>query len=43
MNSVHILCRELGEMPILGIFEQIAEGVSAMEHDSTFGWFLITC
>jgi len=37
MNSVHILCRELGEMPILGIFEQIAEGLSAMEDERTFG------
>ena len=30
-------------MPILGIFEQIAEGGSAVEHKRTVGSFLLTC
>jgi hypothetical protein len=28
---------QMGEMPILGSFEQIAEGLSAMEDERTFG------
>lgn len=32
-----------GEMPIIGSFEQISEGLSAAEHKSTVGSFLLTC
>jgi hypothetical protein len=35
--TVHFLFNQNGEMPIIGSFEQIAEGLSAMEHESTFG------
>jgi hypothetical protein len=43
MHLVHFLFMQMGEMPILGIFEQIMEGVSAMEDEHTFRCFLITC
>lgn len=44
MRTLSVFCAERrDEMPIIGIFDQIAEGLSGSEHKSTVGSFLLTC